>query len=468
VTVKDVEVMVHPDYSDEVRQDEDKWTALYACQRSFAAFLPYWKFSDPATGKVLTLGDELWPGQVDFVQTMMTEDLIFALKARKLGFTTLETAFDAWCARFRDPNGRVHLFSRRDAAAMDLMARVKFGMERLPAWMRLPIGVNNTHILELKANKDDVRTIEAYPTNKTTAVEQACTHAHIDEWGVMEFPGDVMQSVEPSIMRSAHIVTTVRGPVGAPADLVRRSQKKQSRFSLFFSPATKRPNSKERDLKVLKRSMPEISFRQEYPMTIEDALFGGSDLMFDPSDLDISRLETYAGPHGPERDHRYIHAWDIGRHRDAAVGLVLDVTKPVHHVVWYERYRNVPYPSLQQMIEKTHHRFGGLTVIEDNAAGEAVRENLDLRETECIGFKTTGQSKPKALGNLEVAFENQRLRIPDHEDFDQLMTELRQYTVDDALIIQDSVIALAIAEASADQAGPRKGKGRAKKVGRWQ
>jgi hypothetical protein len=35
-----------------------------------------------------------------------------------------------------------------------------------------------------------------------------------------------------------------------------------------------------------------------------------------------------------------------------------------------------------------HHAYPGITVVEDNAAGEAVRENLNLPEHQVLGFTT--------------------------------------------------------------------------------
>jgi hypothetical protein len=102
-------------------------------------------------------------------------------------------------------------------------------------------------------------------------------------------------------------------------------------------------------------------------------------------------------------------------------------------------------------------------VIEDNAAGEAVRENLSIRPREnlsirpreLIGFKTTGQTKPKIINQLQLSFQNQLLRYA-ATDFPQLDTELRSYQWDDRALTQDSVMALAIALEHAPQALSRR------------
>ncbi len=179
-------------------------------------------------------------------------------------------------------------------------------------------------------------------------------------------------------------------------------------------------------------------------MRWEEALSAGADFVFSPQDLDVAQEDAF-GRRGPTGGHKYVKAWDIGRHKDAAVGIVLDVTGEVHDVVWYERLVRASYPRIQALIEAVHSRYPGLTVIEDNAAGEAVRENLSLRPSQVKGFLTTEKTKATILTQLQLAFQQQTLRY-DGKAFPQLDAELRSYQWDDAALTQDSVMALAIAE----------------------
>jgi hypothetical protein len=159
----------------------------------------------------------------------------------------------------------------------------------------------------------------------------------------------------------------------------------------------------------------------------------------------------------PVRGRKYVKAWDIGRHRDAAVGIVLDVTDERHDVVWYGRYREVRYPDLQAEIERVHRSYPGLTFVEKNGPGEAVLENLNIPEHEREGFATTGASKPRILSNLKIATENQLIAW-DPVECHQLDTEMRGYQIPDDHVVQDSVITLAIAESCAGEAHIRTGR----------
>src|SRR5438132_12802983 len=84
-----------------------------------------------------TLG-ELWEGQALLADALCERPHTFLLKARKLGATELSLAFAGYCARVRDVNARVALYSYRERAALDLLAKVRFGLDNLPPHLRLP------------------------------------------------------------------------------------------------------------------------------------------------------------------------------------------------------------------------------------------------------------------------------------------------------------------------------------------
>lgn len=451
----ELHIPVHPDYSKAVMDDPVKWAILVRCASDFRYFLNFWKFQD-ISGEVKSLGSELWSGQETFVDLVQREKKIYALKARQLGYTTLECAFDGWCLRFRDPNGRVHLFSKRAALAADLKWRVAFGFQRLPEWMQLPIVKNNSMEFHISGGKEDHRVLEAYPSDEETGIGQTCSHAHVDEWWRMGNPRKVWQAIEPSVSPrgSVHLITTGLGHQGYPAEFWRKTLKKDNEgntetgFYGLFTSAFGRPDRDDKWFRQKVLSLPELERKQEYPETWEDALSGHAGIVFHPEDIEMAKVNAF-GKQSARPGHKYVSAWDIGRHGDAAVGLVLDITNIPYQVVHYERHKGVKYNMLEAIIENVHRAYtlsrgSCTTVIEDNNAGEAVRENLDLPEEECHGFKTTGKSKPKIISGLQLTFANKELKY-DGDQWPSLDIELRQYTWEDEEITQDSVIALAIA-----------------------
>jgi len=448
-----VRIPVHPAFADEVQRDSEKASELYHCARSFRHFLNYWHFlnqeGDARTGgekggKDQVLGLSLWDSQEQIVEAMENVDKFFNLKARKLGATTLSIAFDGWVARFRDENARVHLFSRRDDAAKELLKAVKYGLDRLPEWMRLPYATKPTQDnLQFAAGPEDLRFVKAYPTSEETAVEATCTHCHLDEWARMKNPESVWQAVEPSVAGSCHIITTGRGPQNFASIFWRQSLAGDNEFVPIFVGALTRSGRDEAWLAAKRRGMTEQAFRQEYPMTWEDALFAGGRFTFASADLD--RAGDGRGPTAPVEGRMYVKAWDIGRHQDAAVCTVLDPSEEVAQVVEYIRLRGAPYPTIQARMQTVHSLYQGLTVIEKNAAGEAVAENLvGISEHELELFWTGAASKAKIIEDLLLALENETLRWSGGA-WPQLDLEVRSYQIPDDAIVQDSVISLAIA-----------------------
>lgn len=453
-----------------VQRHPDDLDFLIRAATSFRDFLDAWQFVDQEAGEIRVLGEVLWPAQEEFVRMTAAPEArdehtgknwVYFLKARKLGETTIACAYDAWVMRFRDTNARVHLFSRRDDAAQDLLATVRDGLERLPAWLQLPVTRSTTHECVLRAGRDDRRLAKAYPADNETAVENSCTHGHVDEWARMGNPRKVWQAIEPTMAGSCHIVTTGLGPTNFSSTYWRKCLAGDVRHHPCFIGALARPDRTKAWLKGKRASMDEQQFRQEYPSTWEDALFGGGDFVFRWKDLDAaaedargmfpSRAAYEAHWRFAPGSRKYVKAWDIGRHRDAAVGIVLDVTEDVHDVVAYTRLRGASYPQIQHTIKQMHEAYPGITAIEDNAAGQAVRENLDLPEHQVIGFTTTASSKMRIIQQLNVALQNQVLKW-DISECPQLDAEMRGYQLPDDNVEQDSVIALAIALEHAPQA----------------
>lgn len=459
---------------------------LVRCAKSFRHFLDYWKFVDTDTGKIRCLGEELWPAQEEFVRVAEEQWWVFFLKARQLGETTIECAFDAWVMRFRPTgqwtddkgvthkgasNARVHIFSKREKAAQEFLGRVKFGMERLPDFMHLPVETDTMNEYALDAGPDDLRRAIAYPADNDTARGETCTHAHVDEWAFMGNPAKVWQSVEPSAAGSVHFVTTGQGPQNFTSQFWRRclsgdatNPRTGERIEPCFIGALERPDRNEAWLKGKKASMEEDAFNQEFPMRWEDALSGGGEFVFRSRDLDACGTD-FRGLHPAVAGRKYVKAWDIGRHKDAAVGIVIDVTEDVHDVVAYKRLRGVTYPQIQMEIELTHAEYPGTTVVEKNAAGEAVLENLRIPEHQREGFSTTGASKPRIIQGLKLATQRWEVRW-DPIECSQLDSEVRGYQIPDDNVVQDSVITLAIGEEYAGQEHLKAGRflGRAMRV----
>lgn len=421
----------------------------------FRVFLDYWYFR-PEGGEKMLLGPSLWPAQEEFVRAVSRHKWIFFLKARKLGETTIEEAYDAWVIRFGGPNARVHILSRNDNAAMEAKARVVFGLRNLPWWLRLPEITDNAHelVLDADANGDgDRRTLKAYPTSDRTADEASCTHAHVDELAKMLHPEKVWQTTEPTIVPggSCHIVTTGQGAGNWASDYYDKCRKGEGKHVPVFIDALQRPDRDEAWLVAQRRLLGnDAGARQEYPMTEEDALSAGVDLIFDPAEIEMMCVD-YLGFMPPIKGRRYAKGVDLGQ-KDAFVITVIDYTDPVLDVVYQKRLVGASYPQMQQEIEYVDKIYRGPLLVENNGVGAAVIENLNITEERAkeIRFNTTEVSKLRIVSQVKLHAQNQCLKF-NPDECPEMLVELKTYRLPDKEITQDTVMSLAIAVEAASR-----------------
>ena len=365
----------------------------------FREFLPHWTFIDQESRQVRTFAD-LWPGQEILVDVYMREPWVFALKARKLGFSELECAWDGYVAT-QMPRSRVHLFSRREDAAADLKNRVEFGVRALPDGLRPRILSTSYLRIEL-GSATDKRTIQAYPTGSETAVEQTCNHGHVDEFARMGASDSerhqIWQAIRPTMAGSCHFMTTGRGPLNAATKLWYQAKKGVSRLYPVFVPYHQRPG---RDAKWYEQTradfLTETSFKQEYPSTEADALRGDSEYWF----LDYVEGCYRKTASEPLYGQQYWHGWDIAEDRDHAVGIVLDRDA---QVVYGKKVR-IPYRDLKPLMEQTWVDYPGMVQIEKNGPGAAIGGLLDIPIDHVKLEFTSGVSKPRIIGQLRLAVQ---------------------------------------------------------------
>jgi len=394
---------------------------------------------------VRLLGDHLWEAQETFVEAIAEHPHLYALKARKLGQSTIASAYCGYVLRFRDQNARVHLFSRAERAALELLAAVRFGLEGLPAHLQLPAARTTMREVAYDAGANDRRLVVCYPTTDAVAVEATATHTHIDEWADMPRPDVVYQALEPTFSASgcsSLILTTGTGPANPAAEYWRRCLAGDGLHQPLFIPATARPDRDEAWLSHKRRTMLASQFKTEYALTWEDALAGSSGFLFRSEDIDRCGEDFY--PPGPaQRGRRYIKAWDIGV-QDASVGVVLDVSEDVVDVVCLRRFVGLGYPRIVREIERLHADYPGLTVIEQNGVGAAVIGHLAIREHQLLPFTTTALSKARMIANLGLHLQQWTFKF-DPKAFPQLDRELRAYQDPGEYCVQDCVMSVAMA-----------------------
>ena len=186
-------------------------------------------------------------------------------------------------------------------------------------------------------------------------------------------------------------------------------------------------------------NMTDEAFAQEYDV---DFLVSGA-AVFDPDE--IAALWRLPRLLPPDRRHRYVSGWDIARRRDAFVGATIDVSTSPFQLVAFSRQLLLPYPSQAAAIEARHKAYPGETIVESNGVGDPLIEFLGVNVTP---FTTSALTKRQAIDALKLLIQRGELvaPVPDADPaLKHLNRELLLYQHEDTGLVQDCVMALAIA-----------------------
>jgi hypothetical protein len=186
------------------------------------------------------------------------------------------------------------------------------------------------------------------------------------------------------------------------------------------------------------------AFSTEYALSWEQALAGPGGRVFAGEAIAAAMVDANPLVQSALPGRKYVIAWDIGSRHDHSVGIVVDVTQELFDVACYVRLRG-DYPQIQRAIEDLHAAFArsSFTVIENNSTGAAVADNVNIPAHQLRRFTTSPASKERIIEGLRLQLQLQLIKF--HPSLTQLACELRDYQLPDTNVVQDSVMALAIA-----------------------
>lgn len=235
------------------------------------------------------------------------------------------------------------------------------------------------------------------------------------------------------------------------------------------------PFLSEDDLKIRDQLL-----AQADPRLREQVLYGSfvseAGMAFTQDQLDQAFVDGLPA-HVPFRDgRRYVQAWDLGRRSDWTVGVTFDVTSPPYQLVDFVRLNKVPWEHIYQLIGLKRAEYGvHLPVIDATGpGGDVVEEELTKRGTPVDAVRTSSAAQKLDLVNtLQSAMDEGRRtvgvrtvldeagfvrEIPDLElsgasewgllrmpPITQLVDEFGSYELDDKKLVQDCVMAVALA-----------------------
>lgn len=222
----------------------------------------------------------------------------------------------------------------------------------------------------------------------------------IDEAGLVKDLADAWHAaIRPTLADLAGDAWFAGTPKGRNGfyDLFQRAGT-ESDWARFQLPTESNPFLPRDEIVAMRASMPALVVAQEV-----DAQFTEGELTL----FSIADIDRACTPYVVPTVGQWQTSVDVGRRRDATIINTFETSQLPYRRVAFERLERVPYPIIQQAIERQARQYPGALVIESNGIGDPVIENLNVSAEP---FVTTARSKVQALQALQLLFEQGNIR----------------------------------------------------------
>lgn len=175
----------------------------------------------------------------------------------------------------------------------------------------------------------------------------------------------------------------------------------QTEFKSFQYPSWENPLLAQSEIEEMRKSMPEVSFRQEVMAEFLDA--GG--LVFRGLDKVLT-----SHPEEPKPGEFYIIGVDLGRHEDFTVIKVGKIS--TNQEVYRERFNQSDWDYIKHRIREVYNLYNrGCIIMDSTGYGDPIYEDLSKEGLNINGINMNVSTKPKLIENLQLMIENQQIGL---------------------------------------------------------
>ncbi|GEO26678.1 hypothetical protein AAC03nite_24630 [Alicyclobacillus acidoterrestris] len=181
----------------------------------------------------------------------------------------------------------------------------------------------------------------------------------------------------------------------------------------FKFPTWANPYISPEEIEEARATLPSDVFRQEYEAEfLEDSagVFRGI------RDCVSGVLEE------PQAGRRYVAGWDIAKHQDFSVVVVMDAERG--HVVAFGRFNQVDYALQLHRVEAVCKKYNARLLMDATGVGDPLLEQVKRLGVNVEGYHLSATSKQQLIEHLAVKIERAEITFP---DIPVLINELQQF-----------------------------------------
>lgn len=394
-------------------------------------------------------------------------------KGRQMGLSTI-FGFEADFYASRGKSAQIVIVSKNLDAAKQMINYVKaigYDMDK-----KDPDRVKIKRATQLLVTYADGSTIKAVPSSAETGRSISASDIYFDEMAFTPWVDSIFQAVTPSIEQTGGRMTCLSTPKGR-GGLFARIAKNPAEYGFsyhkfpwwlnpvynpyldkYLASGDDKYIDRAREgewYKKARKKYSDLAFKQEFECSFDadtDSVY--SDRQLDKVFYHHGHKEFYRLDHDfaevwfrkPKVDgHRYALGVDLGRKRDATVLITYDITVTPAEMVEYMRIApaTADWSEILLAIRNSYAYYQSEVRVDSTGAGDVIAESLsDIAEPYIISDSQSRGKKYNLIENTRKAYDNLVVRMP---KIPQLYEEHEKYTWNDKDIVQDSVIANAIA-----------------------
>jgi hypothetical protein len=393
-------------------------------------------------------------------------------KSRQIGFSTVVAAEIAWEVT-HVPGAVIIIVSKNDSAAVNVLKYVKnvlFSVkDKDPDFPK--VGKSNNKEVTFPELGSSVVSLPAAPE---TGRSYSASHWVFDEIAHTAYAADIFQAAAPTVAQTQGRITVLSTPKGRNFFHELASKPDDYGFEVFtfpwyFCPTYNKHYDQwkiDQDEKWLKKAekgewyrstrkkYSELAFAQEFCCSFDadaETVFNIRQLaksfkkrnwLTEAYEGEVPEMEYYTSD--PTPGHYYASGIDLGRKRDATVILTYDITARPAKLAEYKRIPpGLSWEQVLLTIRQTYGKFKPDMLCDATGVGDVIYENIaDIADAFIITDNQYSKNKYNLIENLRRAMDNKAILLP---GIPQLKKEHEKYTWNDKKIVQDTVIANALA-----------------------